>query len=68
MFLRNSRCVAFFKLVILGKLAALISITDQVKPEASLAIYSLKQMGMNVVLLTGDNAKTAEATAKKVSY
>uniref|UniRef100_A0A915CVI8 P-type Cu(+) transporter n=1 Tax=Ditylenchus dipsaci TaxID=166011 RepID=A0A915CVI8_9BILA len=48
------------------KVAAIISIADQVKKEAALAIFSLQKMGMNVVLLTGDNSKTAEATAKKV--
>lgn len=48
-----------------GKVAAVISIVDQAKREAPLAIWTLHRMGMNVVLLTGDNAKTAEATAKK---
>jgi P-type Cu+ transporter len=43
-----------------------VSIADQVKPEAALTVWSLHQMGMHVVLLTGDNAKTAEATARKV--
>jgi P-type Cu+ transporter len=43
-----------------------VSIADQVKPEAALAVWSLHKMGMHVVLLTGDNAKTAEATARKV--
>ena len=49
-----------------NKVAAVVSISDQVKQEALLAVYSLQKMGMDVVLLTGDNAKTAEATAKKV--
>lgn len=49
-----------------GHVAAIICIADQVKPEASLAVWSLRKMGMQVVLLTGDNAKTAESTAKKV--
>uniref|UniRef100_A0A914HJS8 P-type Cu(+) transporter n=1 Tax=Globodera rostochiensis TaxID=31243 RepID=A0A914HJS8_GLORO len=49
-----------------GKVAAIISIVDQAKREAPLAIWALHRMGMNVVLLTGDNAKTAEATAKRV--
>lgn len=50
-----------------GHVAAIICIADQVKPEASLAVWSLRKMGMQVVLLTGDNAKTAESTAKKVT-
>ncbi|KAE9555162.1 hypothetical protein FO519_001657 [Halicephalobus sp. NKZ332] len=49
-----------------GKVAAIVSISDQVKSEAMLAVYSLQKIGMDVVLLTGDNAKTAEITAKKV--
>jgi len=49
-----------------NRVGAVISISDQVKQEAMLAVYSLQKMGMDVVLLTGDNAKTAEATAKKI--
>uniref|UniRef100_A0A914YT71 P-type Cu(+) transporter n=1 Tax=Panagrolaimus superbus TaxID=310955 RepID=A0A914YT71_9BILA len=49
-----------------GRVASVVTIADQVKPEAMLAVYSLHKMGKHVVLLTGDNAKTAEATAKKV--
>ena len=49
-----------------NRVGAVISINDQVKQEAMLAVYSLQKMGMDVVLLTGDNAKTAEATAKKI--
>lgn len=49
-----------------GEVVAVISIADKVKKEAALAVYSLQQMGMRVVLLTGDNAKTAESTAKQV--
>lgn len=49
-----------------GHVAAVISIADQVKKEAAVTVYALRKMGINVVLLTGDNARTAEATAKKV--
>ncbi|VDO94408.1 unnamed protein product [Heligmosomoides polygyrus] len=45
---------------------AIISIADKVKREASLAVWALRRMGMRVVLLTGDNAKTACSTAKQV--
>ena len=50
----------------LGEVVGVFSIADQVKREAAITVYALRQMGMHVVLLTGDNARTAEATAKKV--
>jgi Cu+-exporting ATPase len=50
-----------------GQVAAAVSIVDEVKREAALAIWALNKMGLNVALLTGDNIKTAEATAKKVN-
>uniref|UniRef100_A0A1I7Y0N1 P-type Cu(+) transporter n=1 Tax=Steinernema glaseri TaxID=37863 RepID=A0A1I7Y0N1_9BILA len=48
------------------QVVCVVSIVDQIKEEATAAVYALKQMGMRVVLLTGDNAKTAESTAKMV--
>ncbi|CAD5231975.1 unnamed protein product [Bursaphelenchus xylophilus] len=49
-----------------GTIAAIFSIADQVKKEAEVTVYALRKMGIDVVLLTGDNEKTALATAKKV--
>ncbi|KAK5974083.1 ATP7, partial [Trichostrongylus colubriformis] len=51
---------------ILGEAVAIISIADKVKNEAALAVWALTKMGMRVVLLTGDNAKTAGSTARQV--
>ena len=48
------------------KLAGVFGIADQIKSESVATVEKLKDMGMKVVLLTGDNQATAEAIARQV--
>lgn len=48
------------------KIVGYVNITDQVKPTSGAAIAQLKQQGITVYMLTGDNEKTAAAVAKSV--
>ena len=49
-----------------GVLVGLIGISDPVKPETPAAIRALKDMGLKVALITGDNEKTAHAIAAQL--
>ena len=48
-----------------GKLMALIAVADTIKPTSREAIRSLRSLGLQVVLLTGDNERTAAAVARE---
>ena len=44
-----------------GKPAGLIAIADTIKPSSPAAIRALREMGIETVMLTGDNEETAQA-------
>lgn len=56
----------FISILCADCLCAMIAISDKVKPEAELAVHTLTNMGLEVVLMTGDNSKTARAIAAQV--
>jgi len=47
-----------------GKLLGLIAVADAIKPESPEAIRQLRGMGIRVVMLTGDNQRTADAIGR----
>jgi Cu+-exporting ATPase len=49
-----------------GRLAGLVGVADPIKPTTSEAIRELRREGLEVVMLTGDNATTAGAVAHAV--
>ncbi len=51
--------------VIDGQLAGMIAVADVLKPHAAEAVAALQRQGLEVVMLTGDNRRTAEAIARQ---
>ena len=48
------------------RLVGVIAVADTIKPEAAEAVAALQASGIKVVLLSGDNHRTAEAVARQV--
>ena len=49
-----------------GRLAGLLAISDQIRPESASAVKRLRELGMEVVLLTGDSERAARAVAGRL--
>jgi Cu+-exporting ATPase len=49
-----------------GEIEGLMGIADALKPSSEVAVRALRRLGLEVVMLTGDNRQTAEAIAQEV--
>ena len=49
-----------------GKLMGVVAVADTVKPTSAAAIAAFRDLGIDVVLLTGDNKRTAEAIGREL--
>ncbi len=49
-----------------GKATGIIAVADKIKDDSIDAVKQLRKMGMRVVMLTGDNSKTAKAISKRL--
>lgn len=49
-----------------GQFMGLLALADRVKPGAAQAVAELEEMGLEVILLTGDNARTAQAVGQSL--
>jgi len=63
--LRSAGATVMF-LTVDGKLAALIAVADRIKPSTPEAIHRLHAAGLRILMLTGDNATTAQAVADEL--
>ncbi len=49
-----------------GSAAGIIAVSDPIKPSTPAAIRELQRLGLKVIMLTGDNERTAQAVGKKL--
>ncbi len=62
--LENAKTVVW--MAVNGDIQAIFGIADALKPSSTVAVATLQSMGLEVVMLTGDNQQTAEAIAGEV--
>lgn len=53
-------------LAVNGKLAGIVAVSDTVKEHAFMTIQALQKMGLEVMMLTGDNEQSAAAVARRL--
>ncbi|HKV65480.1 MAG TPA: heavy metal translocating P-type ATPase [Rhodanobacteraceae bacterium] len=63
--LRGDGATVMF-LAVDGEVVALLAIADRTKDDTLVALAALREEGMRIVMLTGDNATTATAVAKRL--
>ena len=49
-----------------GEVSGIIAVADTLRPESKAAVEAMRAQGLEVVMLTGDNRRTAEAIAKQI--
>ena len=49
-----------------GKVAGVVGVQDALKPTAKLAVTRMKELGLEVAMITGDNQKTGDASERQV--
>jgi len=48
-----------------GRAAGMLALADTIKPDAAVAVQKLRQLGVETVMITGDNRRAAEAIARQ---
>ena len=51
-------------LAVNGRLVGMLAVADTIRPETAGVVKELRQLGLRVIMLSGDNRRTAEAIAK----